>query len=144
MLMVGVDGLIKVLRVAGRAVGWSTLVTVGVAGNAVDVCVSAGQWEIGGVVIECCRHPGIFTMTDSAIGRKLQLDVIGVGGLIIVLGVASVAGIRRIVIIPVVAGYTVVGDGGMGPVEGIVVVVNGKSGRHPAGLGSVAAAAVGG
>ena len=46
---------------------------------------------------------------------------------IVIGGVAASAGIRRTVVVPVVAGSAIVRDGGMRPVQGIVIKVRGMA-----------------
>ena len=63
------------------------------------------------------------------------------GGVVVVL-VATGAGVGRVVVVPVVAVGTLTGDGRMRPGEGVVLVVDGESSRAPAGIGGVAVVAV--
>ena len=61
-----------------------------------------------------------------------QIDVIGVRGAFIVSLVAAVALVGRVVVIAVVAGCTILGNGGMRSIQRIVIVVNGESSGCPA------------
>ena len=81
-------------------------------------------------------------MAGGAICWKLPRHVVGVGRLIKIRRVATRAGVGRVVVVAVVAGVAIVGNGAVGPVQrvhGIVVV---KSGRFPAD-GGVAGRTVG-
>lgn len=60
--------------------------------------------------------PGGLGVAGNAISRELQGLVIRIRGLIIIRLVAAGTGIRRIVIIPIVASRTIIGDHGMCPV----------------------------
>ena len=50
-------------------------------------------------------------MAHVAICRYSQCHVIGVGGLVVIGDVAALAGVRRVVVIAVVANRTIVGYG---------------------------------
>lgn len=90
------------------------------------------------IVVESRRHPDVFCVASGAIGREHQCLVVGVGSGSVVGLVAAVAGIGGVVVVAVVAGGTLVGDGGVGAVEGIEVVVDVKGGGLPARFGGVA------
>ena len=66
--------------------------------------------------------------------RELLSDVIGIGGGIVIIGMATGTGIGRIVVIAVVAGCAVIGNGCMRPDQLIEVIVNGESGWRPSGI----------
>lgn len=51
-------------------------------------------------------------------------------------------GVGRIVVITIVAGGAIVGNASVRAVERIVIIVVGKSGRSPAGLGRMAACTI--
>ena len=103
-----------------------TLVTV-VAGYG---RVRAGE-RPHGTVIERGRHPRILVVAVSASCRELLSDVIGVSRCVIVIGMTTGTGIGRIVVIAVVAGCAVVGNGCVSPDQLIEVIVNGESGWRP-------------
>lgn len=63
--------------------------------------------------------------------------MVRIGGLVIVRLMASGTGTRRVEVVPVVAGGTVIGDQGMCAVEWIEIVVIGKESRIPVGVGGV-------
>jgi len=68
--------------------------------------------------------------------------VVGIGRTIIVVKVTADTGIRRIVVIAVVAGGTVVGDGSVSAIQLIIIIVNLESCGLPSGLGGVATCTV--
>ena len=65
--------------------------------------ISAVNWEILCVVVEGSGCPGRFTVTTGAIGRKLSRNVVRIGRIVVVIGVATRTGIGRIVVVTVVA-----------------------------------------
>ena len=67
--------------------------------------------------------PGRFAVTGSAIGRELCRSVVWIGGGGIIGCVATVASVRCVVVIAVVASSTVAGNGRMCPVKRIEIVV---------------------
>ena len=71
------------------------------------------RWELGGCVVRRCG-----------------------GGVIAV--VTGVAGIWRGIVVAVVAGRTIACNGGVRPVQGVIIIVNWEGGRFPAGGGGVA------
>ena len=136
----GVDMAIgtRHLRIIGRVgMAIDTLIPFAVVGAAVD-------GEILPVVVEIGRRPTGFIMATCAICGELCGLVVGIGRLVVIGVVASETGIGRIVVIPVVASRAVVGDHGVRAVEGIIVVVIGKGGRHPVGRGGMAGGTIGG
>ena len=123
-----------------RCTGKSISVTAG----AIHINVRSGQREVGGIVVKVVgRYPGRFGVTPGTIGRELQGGVIRIGGVTVVLCMATEAGIRRIVVVSIMASGAVIGDGRVCPVQGIVIIVIGKSSGHPIGLGGVAAGTIG-
>ena len=87
--------------------------------------------EVLSVVIKCRRLPGILRMTTFTIGRELGRTVIRVCGIIIIHHVSSRTGVRCIGIIPVMTGGTIIGNGSMGPVQCIILIVVVECGRIP-------------
>ena len=77
-------------------------------------------------------------MAVSASCRELLSDVVWIGGGVVVVGMTTGTGIGRIVVIAVVAGCAVVGDGCVCPDELIEVIVNRESSWRPSRLGGVA------
>ena len=63
---------------------------------------------------------------------------------VIIICMASITGIRRVVIIAVVASSTVICDSGMSAVQLVKIVVDGKGRRQPIRLRGMAAFAIGG
>ena len=82
-------------------------------------------------------------MALGAVGVQVIGLVVGVGRGVVVILVAADAGVGRVVVVPVVAVGTLVGDGGVGSVEGVVVVVYVETGRAPSRIGGVAVVAIG-
>ena len=75
------------------------------------------RWELGGCVVRRCG-----------------------GGVIAV--VTGVAGIGRGIVITVVAGSTIAGNGRVRPVQGVIIIVNWEGGRFPTRRGGVAHRAI--
>ena len=69
---------------------------------------------------------------------KHQIDVVGVRGSFIICLVTAKTLIGRVVVIAVVTGSTIIGNGGMSAVQCIVVVVDGEGSRCPARFGGMA------
>ncbi len=141
--------LIVGLRV-GMAIGAGHLCIIGRVSMAIDTLIPlavmgpAVDGEILPVVVEGGRRPARLIMATGAIRRELSRLVVGIGRLVVVRIVAPETGIRRIVIITVVAGGAVVGNGGVRSLEDVVVVVVGKGRRHPTRIGGMARSAIGG
>ena len=70
--------------------------------------------------------------------------MIWIRGTVIVVQMATYAGIWCIVIISVMTGGTVVGHGGMRPVQCIISIVAGKGSRIPFRFGRMAGSTIGG
>ena len=70
-------------------------------------------------------------MAVCTVRGELLSDVVWIGGGVIIVGMATGTGIGRIVVIAVVAGCAVVGNGCVCPDQLIEVIVNGESGRCP-------------
>jgi len=115
-------------------------------GMAVDTLIpfifmrSAIYREIHVIVIKSRGYPGCFAVAILASRRKSGRSVIWVVRLVVFRLVAADAGIWGIIIVSVVTGIAIVGNGSVGPVQGIkTVVVEGR--RYP-GRFAVAAGAV--
>ena len=83
-----------------------------------DGQVCAGEGEHG-VMVKSGGCPSRLRMAQGAIGRELLRGVVGVGGLVIIGAVATVAGVWGVVIVPLVASGAIAGDVGVGAIEGI-------------------------
>ena len=137
--MIRIQGLIEVLRMACRTLRRGTGVTISMTAGAIHINVRSGQREVGGIVVKVVgRYPGRFGVTPGTIGRELQGGVIRIGSVTVVLGMATETSIRRIVVVSIMASGAVIGDGRVCPVQGIVIIVIGKSSGHPIRFGSVA------
>lgn len=99
---------------------------------------SAVNGEIHTIVIEAGRGPCRFCVAALTIVRELRGGVVGVHRLVIIICVAAKTSIRRIVVIPVVAGRAIIRNGCMLSVKGVVIIVDAKGCRIPSRLGSVA------
>ena len=102
------------------------------------VMISAVNREVLPVVIEGRWRPCCRCMAKLAFRRKLSRFMRRVGGLAVSLQMAAYAGIRGVVIIPVMAFGAVVGNGVVRAFQNVVVVVNIKGCRFPSGLCGVA------
>ena len=112
--------------------------------GAIDINVRSGQREVGGIVVKVVgRYPGRFGVAPGTIGRELQGGVIRIGGVTVVLRMAAETGIRCVIVVSIVTSGTVIGDGRMGAIQGVVIIVIGEGSGHPIGFGSMAAGTIG-
>lgn len=91
--------------------------------------------EILPVVVEISRIPRCFAVTILASRRETRRGVFGIGGLVIIADVASCTSVRGVVVIAVVAGIAIIGNGGVRPFQRVIIVVNGERGRLPGTCG---------
>lgn len=118
-------------RTCIRRIGKIAVVTcITIIGNR-NVCTNN---RINRIVIEGRRRPCGFGMARSTICRELCGGVVGVGGRVIICGMATKTGIGCVIIIAVVAGRTVIGNDGMRTIQSIIIIVNSKGCRLPARL----------
>lgn len=82
-------------------------------------------------------------MAGNAIGWNSKGSMIGICTLVIVVGVAAIAGVGRGIIIPVVTAGAVVGYNRMSSCKRVIIFMNWESGRLPAGCGCMAGRASG-
>lgn len=75
--------------------------------------LAAVNREILRIMVESGRIPGILTVALLAIGRKTGRGMVGIGRLIVVRLVTADTGIGCVVVVAVVAGRALVGNGGM-------------------------------
>ena len=99
--------------------------------------MSTGK-RINGIVVEGGRRPGRFRVAAFAIYRELASLVVRVRRLVVIIGVASCAGIRRIVVIAVVAACTVIRNDSVRPVQCVIITMDVKRSGVPARPGGVA------
>ena len=99
------------------------------------------EW-INRIVVKRRWRPGGFAVASRAIRRELSCGVVRgcCGGVVAV--VTGVAGIGRGIVISVVAGRAIAGNGGVRAVQGVVIIVNWEGGRFPAGGGGMTHRAV--
>lgn len=89
--------------------------------------------EILLIMVETGGLPGRFGVTILAGGREARRRVFGTVGRVVIGGMATKTGIRGIVVIPVVAGSTLIGNQSMCPIQRIIIVVDRECCRGPAG-----------
>lgn len=125
--MVGVRRLVVIIRVASRTgIGCIIIVAV-VASGAVsgNDCVCSVQHVIVIMDRKISRHPvRRCRMAGSTIRGEAQRLVVWVNTLAVVLRMAAVTGVGRIVVVPVVAGGTIIGNNHMSAgkrINGIMV-----------------------
>ena len=154
--------------VAAFAVRWQAKISMAWVGRCVVVVrmtSGAGVWRIGvvavmtSVTVVCnrdmsARHdevlvviegtwcPTAFTVASRAIRWEVGCCVVRIRSCVVVIQVTADTGIRRIVVIAVVAGGTVVGDGSVSAIQLIIIIVNLESCGLPSGLGGVATCTV--
>lgn len=61
--------------------------------------------------------------------------MVGIGGIVVIVGVATRTGVGCVVIVAVVTLGAIIGDTGMSPVQRVVAVVVRKRGRFPGCIG---------
>ncbi len=93
--------------------------------------------RINDIMVESGWCPGRLGVAGSTIGWELRSLVIGVGGGIIFCRMTPGAGIGRVVVIPIMAGSTILGNTRMCPIQGMIILVNGEGCRRPARVGGV-------
>ncbi len=65
------------------------------------------------IVVEGSRNPGRFAVANGAVCGELLRDVVGIGCLVVIADMAARTGIWGVIVIPVMAGSAVIGNGGM-------------------------------
>lgn len=91
----------------------------------------AEDGEVLGIVVEGGRIPFRFGVAASTVRGEADRTVVGGIGGIVIIQMAAHAGVGRIGIVSVVASGAIVGDPGVGSIEGIIIIVHGKRSRHP-------------
>ena len=116
-LVIRIYRLVVISCMATYASVWRVVVISLVTGIAI---VSNGDVRSGErekrIVIKSRRRPGSLSVALSAIGRELLGCVISINNLLIISIVAAIASVRCIVIISIVTGGTIIGNGHMRPV----------------------------
>ena len=102
-LVVGVVRAIVIRHMAGITIGGRALVAIGVALQAIDPGMTAGEREPGRIMVIRGRDPGCFPMAYRAIRGELGRRVVRVGGAVVIGQVAACAGVRCVVVVAVVA-----------------------------------------
>ena len=95
--------------------------------------------EVHTIMVEGGWRPGRFGMAALAIRRELRSSMVGVRRLVVITGMAAKAGVRRVIIIAVVAGVTIIRYGRMSSSDRINTIVI-KSRRYPSRFGMAALA----
>ena len=139
------------MRRIRRGIIISLVATIAGIGSAVIIAIVAKITLVGNrcmgtlenpVVIvdrECCRFPARISCMAGFTGRRNAYGImVRIGCLIVITFMATITGIRGIVIVALVACITISRDGGMGSGQWIVTAMNGKGGRCPAGVRSMA------
>ena len=142
VVRVGRLGIIRIMAAVagiGRIGIVSVVTTCTVVGNG-SVC--AGK-RVNGVVVEGSRCPGSFYMATGTICRELGCRVVRIGGLVVIGVVATVTGIGRAVIVPVVAGRTICCDGSMCAIQRKVVVMDREGSGCPSRCCGMAGGTIG-
>ena len=94
--------------------------------------------EILTIMVKIGGLPFALRMAGNTVRGKLGGLMVRVSGGIVFRLVAAKTSVRRIVVIPIVAGRTVAGDGGVCTIQWIKIVVDVKRGGHPIRLRRVA------
>ena len=93
---------------------------------------------------ECGGHPvrggG---MTKSAVRRQAQIQVVRIGRIVEIRSVASCTGIRRVIVIPVMAGCTIISYGQVCPVKNPEIVMIRELSRRPSRIRRMTGCAIG-
>ena len=142
--VVGAHRLVIVTGVASKAgIGRIVVISI-VAGRAVIRNRHVGASDgINIIVVKGRRYPGRFRVTRLTVRRELRTGVVRIGGLPVIILMAAKTGVRRVVVIPVMAGGAIIRNGRMFSVKGVVIIVDAERSRIPSRLGSVAGSAIG-
>lgn len=62
------------------------------------------------IVVKNRRRPGRFAVAGGTIRWILRCNVVRIGGRVVIGGVAASAGIRRVVVISIMAGSAIIGN----------------------------------
>ena len=77
--VIGVVNILVITLVTGPAIrGSAGVLAVGMTFDATHAYVCSGQWEIGEIVVERCRLPGLHGVTGRAVMREVSSFVIRV------------------------------------------------------------------
>lgn len=94
--------------------------------------------EVHIVMVESGRLPGILVMAQGAIRWETCRLMVRIVRSVVVGLVAAEAGVRRVVVVSVVAEYAIVLNGDVRPLKLPVLVVNGEQCRVPVRIGGMA------
>jgi len=136
--MIRIGGLAVIPLVASlagiRSIGVPACMTLGAIG---DGSMGPGK-RVYRVMIESGRDPGVLRMAGLARGRKLRCHMVRACGLVVCIRMTTETGVRRVDIVPLVTGATVVRNIQMGTLYHVIVVMNRECGRLPAWVGGMA------
>ncbi len=93
--------------------------------------------EIFAVMVKGGGDPGILGMAGFAIRGEAGYDMRRVDRLVVIVLVAPETAVGSVVVIPGVANGAIVTQGCMGTGQDIIIIMVGKRGRFPFGLGSM-------
>ena len=119
-----------------RSIGISVRMAINTGNCGVGAC----EWVYGSM-IECRWNPGNLRMAGFASGKKFGCNMVGLCSLVICRSVTAKTGIRRIGIIPVMTGSTIIGNRNMSTGNNIIIVMHRECGRNPSGIGCMTSAA---
>lgn len=86
---------VVILHVASAACATGQLVViVHMALGALEICMSVGEREPHGVVVEICRLPCARAVAQLASLREIERNVVGIGGFLIIREMATYASCR--------------------------------------------------
>ena len=99
--------------------------------------------EILRIMVEGGRHPGRLCMARCTIGWEIGRGMVWIVRLVIIRSVASDTGAGRVVVIPVVASGTIVGNRSVRALQRVIVIVDRETCRCPTGRCGMAHGAIG-
>ena len=122
--MVGIQTRIVIWRVTARAGIGGVVVIAVVTGHTIvrngQVC--SGK-RIDRVVVKSGWRPGSLAVTSVAVGRELRDHMVRIHNSNIIRSMASETGIRRVLVISMVAGVAVISNRSMRPVQLVITIV---------------------
>ena len=100
-----------------------------------SLVISAVNWKILGIMVEGSGCPGRFTVATGAIGRKLSRNMVRIGRIVVVIGVATRTGVGGIIVVAIMTSCTVIRNPCMRSVQRVVAVVIGEGRGLPGYVG---------
>lgn len=149
VILVTWDSLVLAIHFTGRMTGEAlehpeiALIRVAIRALVPSSCMaSAVNREVLVVMVKGRRHPGPLRMAKFTVCWESLGQVWWIGGRVVVIRVASVAGVWSCSVIPVVTQVAIPRDSDMGTLEGPVIAMDREGGRRPSGIGSMAVIAI--